>query len=412
MESAKPITLKCGLTLPNRTVKAAMVENLARAPHFLPNEQLLSLYRLWADGGWGMIMTGNVQVDTMHSGGPGDVGVDAGLSDAELVAAFGAWAQSCGTSAASVVQLSHPGRQSPAGAGKRGLFAKTVAPSAVPLRLGTGIVARVGGAIVFGTPRAMTLDDIAAVVAQFARGARICAEAGFAGVEIHGAHGYLLAQFLSESANRRTDAYGGSPEARAKFVVDIVRAVREATAFRKGFCVGIKLNSVDHQSAAALSDCVKQLRLIEQAGVDFIEISGGTYEDPQMILGRQPTEKKSARTVAREAFFLEFARAIRSEFPDTPLMVTGGFRTRTGVEAAVASGDCELVGIARPAVMNPALPSNTLFNPEVSDADATLFSKKIEPPWLAKKLGIMGIGAGFETIWYNGEMKRLVTAKK
>lgn len=118
-----------------------------------------------------------------------------------------------------------------------------------------------------------------------------------------------------------------------------------------------------------------------------------------MILGQQPTEeKRSARTVAREAFFLEFARAIRSEFPDTPLMVTGGFRTRTGVEAAVASGDCELVGIARPAVMNPALPSNTLFNPEISDADATLFAVKIEPPWLAKKLGIMGIGAGFESV--------------
>ncbi|KAK8069733.1 hypothetical protein PG994_006349 [Apiospora phragmitis] len=207
-----------------------------------------------------------------------------------------------------VVQINHPGRQSPRNAGARGLFAPSIAPSAVPLDFGAGLLDRLIGALVLGTPREMTVEEIRLVVGRFAETAKLAAEAGFAGAEIHAAHGYLLAQFLSEKSNKRTDAYGGSPDARAKIVVEIIKAMRAA-------------------SPEELKACLEQLRLIAKAGVDFVEVSGGTYENP---IQKQP-QKKSERTKAREAFFLEFASAVRSEIGgDVPLMVTGGFRSRGG----------------------------------------------------------------------------------
>jgi 2,4-dienoyl-CoA reductase-like NADH-dependent reductase (Old Yellow Enzyme family) len=133
----------------------------------------------------------------------------------------------------------------------------------------------------FGTPREMTTQDIRELVDGFARTAKLSAEAGFAGAEIHAAHGYLLDQFLSPKVNKRTDDYGvGSATKGAKVVVEIIEAMRAAVP--AGFCIGIKLNSVDHQSPEQLAMCIEQLKLITAAGVDFIEISGGTYENPKV----------------------------------------------------------------------------------------------------------------------------------
>ena len=109
-------------------------------------------------------------------------------------------------------------------------------------------------------------------------------------------------------------------------------------------------------------------------------------------------EKKSDRTKAREAFFLEFARAIRSEFPNVPLMVTGGFSSRGGMEQAVADGDCDLIGLGRPAILNPSAPNNVIFNTEVQDQDAVLYRKKNKTPWLMKQLGLRVIGAGIDSV--------------
>ncbi|KAK3328540.1 NADH:flavin oxidoreductase/NADH oxidase [Cercophora scortea] len=405
LKIAEPLTLKCGLTLPNRLCKGATAEGLGDEDR-LPNKKHFALYGTWADGGWGMVLTGNVMVDIDYMGSPNDIAIDDDLPAETTLSAFRAYAQVCNrANTPTIVQICHPGRQSPLGAGRRGLMAKTVAPSAVPMKLGPGLLAWAVGALMFGTPRALEVNEIEAIVAKFARTARITAEAGFAGVELHGAHGYLLAQFLSAQSNKRTDAYGGSPAKRAKIVVDVIKAVRAATP--KGFCVGIKLNSVDHQEGAELEACIEQLRLITDAGVDFIEISGGTYEDPLMSNGGA---KKSARTQAREAFFLEFASRIRSQFPDVHLMVTGGFRSRNGLEAAVTSGDCDLVGIARPAIINPSLPKSIVFNPEVKDQDATLFAKTVPIPWLLKQLSIRFVGAGVDNVWYQGNIKDTVNA--
>ncbi|KAL2146594.1 hypothetical protein VTI28DRAFT_3093 [Corynascus sepedonium] len=417
LQIAQPLTLKCGLTLPNRLVKAAMAEQMAGAKQ-LPDEHLQAVYRHWSTGGWGLIITGHVHVDDAHLGTPSDPAIPPSLPLDSLLPAYSALARAAQgvppgpRKTPTIVQLNHPGRQSPRGAGTRGLFAPALAPSAVPVSLGSGLLAWLARVLAFGTPREMTRTEIATVVSQFARAARVCAEAGFDGVEIHAAHGYLLSQFLSPKSNLRQDEYGGDAQGRARAVVEVVRAVKEAVKEYDGFCVGIKLNSVDHQGTEGdlLADCVEQVRALAEAGVDFIEISGGSYEDMRMVTGNassQAEEQKSERTKAREAFFLEFAKIIRKEVPDVPLLVTGGFSSRGGMDRAVADGDCDLIGLARPSVLNPSLPNNLIFNPEVKDQDAVIYRKKNQAPWIVKFIGISAVGAGMETQWYSEQIQTM-----
>lgn len=230
------------------------------------------------------VSSGNVHTDAMHAGSPNGITLDSDLPDATILSRHAAWAKASGARSrtAAVVQINHPGRQEPAGSSKGGFFNKAIAPSAVPIDIGSGLIACAARKIIFGTPREMSVEEIKQVVGQFARAARFAADGGFDGVQIHGAHGYLVAQFLSAKSNLRTDDYGGTPENRARIVVEIIHAVQEAVKGKDKFCVGIKLNSVDHQSKGELKDCIAQMRLIADAGVDFIEVSGGSFEDPQV----------------------------------------------------------------------------------------------------------------------------------
>lgn len=199
---SKPLTLPSGLVLPNRLAKAAMAESMARDGQ--PTPAMRRAYGAWADGGWGMVLTGNVQVDERYLGQPADTALLDGRED-EMLAAWTEWARACrGTSttttdrrpAAVLVQINHPGRQCPVGAGSRGLFAKSLAPSPVPLRLGAGPMAWLMSALLFGTPREMTVADIDDVVRRFAKTARISAEAGFDGVEIQYVFLFFFPYFL------------------------------------------------------------------------------------------------------------------------------------------------------------------------------------------------------------------------
>ena len=221
---------------------------------------------------------GNVQVDVRYLGTPRDNTVDPKAED-EIKKHWKIWASSSTKHDTPIVmQLNHPGRQSPLGAGSRSYLAKNLAPSPLPLSFGPGILAKISSRVIFGTPQEMTQADIDEVVGQFIYASRLAADTGFSGVQLHAAHGYLLAEFLSPDANLRTDKYGGSPDARAKIIVDIVRDIRAAVPDK--FCIGIKLNSVDHQSPEKLKGCIEQIRSIVSAGVDFVEISGGSYENP------------------------------------------------------------------------------------------------------------------------------------
>ncbi|KAJ1327024.1 dimethylglycine catabolism A [Microdochium nivale] len=417
LQIAQPITLPCGLRLPNRLVKAAMAENMAAAATGLPGNDFVRVYDEWAQGGWGMVLTGNVMVDHKWLGDARDTAYShAAEHGGQQLALWKEWATACRNSTSpTIVQINHAGRQAVTQAKARGWFDKPIAPSAIPLDFGDSLVHRLAVTLSFGNPRAMTQDDIDSVVAGFASTAKLAHEAGFAGVQVHAAHGYLLAQFLSPKSNQRTDAYGGSARARAKIIVDIIRAVREVVP--KEFCVGLKLNSVDHQSAEHLQACLEQLDEITTAGIDFLEVSGGNYEDPTFLVNRehhelerqqqkQQSTEKSERTKAREAFFIEFAEAIRAAIPgNVPLVLTGGFRTRAGMESAMADNACDMVGVARPAVMNPRWARDVLLNPAVADEDARIAVKVVPAPAAQKLVGVKALGASAEAAWYSAKIR-------
>ncbi|MDR8014503.1 NADH:flavin oxidoreductase/NADH oxidase family protein [Ectopseudomonas guguanensis] len=327
-----PLVLPNGSIIPNRIAKAAMEENMADAEH-APSEHLMRLYQAWAEGGAGLLISGNVMVDSRAMTGPGGVV----LEDAAQLARFQRWARIGRAQDAQFwLQINHPGRQMQANLGQ-----PTWAPSTVALELGN-LSRR------FATPQAMTPAMIDEVIARFTQTARLGEQAGFSGVQIHAAHGYLLSQFLSPLTNQRSDQWGGSLENRARLLLEIVKAVRAAVA--PGFAVAVKLNSADFQRGGFSADDAQQVvRLLGGLKVDLVELSGGSYEAPAM-----QGQARDGRTLAREAYFLEFAREIRA-VASMPLMVTGGIRRAPVAEQVLASG-IEMVGIGTALSIDPNLP--------------------------------------------------------
>jgi 2,4-dienoyl-CoA reductase-like NADH-dependent reductase (Old Yellow Enzyme family) len=364
---AAPLTLPCGATLPNRIAKAAMTEGLA-TPLGLPTPELERLYGLWSDGGAGLLLSGNIQVDADHLERPGNVIIDR-EPDAAMREALSRWAQA-GTRNGNHLwaQISHAGRQT-----QRNVNPHPKAPSAVKLGLPGGQ---------FGEPVALTVAEIGEIVRRFGVCAAAVKEAGFTGVQVHAAHGYLLSEFLSPRSNRREDPYGGVLPNRARALLEAVASVRAAVG--PGFPVAVKLNSADFQKGGfAFEDSLQVARWLEEAGVDLIEISGGTYEQPKLlgVEGIEAEEKQNVResTLMREAYFVDFALAMQEQVT-VPLMVTGGFRRRDAMEQAVASGGADLVGLGRPMCVVTDAPAQLLEGleelPRYEDRLALL------PPWL------------------------------
>ncbi|BBY28920.1 NADH:flavin oxidoreductase/NADH oxidase family protein [Mycolicibacterium sediminis] len=320
----EPLTLPCGQVLPNRIMKAALSEALGNAAH-APDHRLERLYSTWSAGGYGLVVTGNVMVDRTQLGEPGNVVIE----DERDLDALSRWAKATKDGGVPIwVQLNHPGRQSnPLALGHR-----PVAPSAIPLTLPGS-----------PTPRELTSAEIEDVIERFATAAAVCETAGFDGVQIHGAHGYLVAQFLSPLSNQRDDEWGGDPERRMRFLIEVVRRVRARVS--PGFAVGLKLNSADFQRGGFTEDESRGvLAALAGEGLDLIEVSGGGYETPAMMGAAADSTK------AREAYFLEYARTVRAVVGDVPIAVTGGFRSRAAMTEAVAGGECDVIGLGRPTV--------------------------------------------------------------
>jgi 2,4-dienoyl-CoA reductase-like NADH-dependent reductase (Old Yellow Enzyme family) len=336
MKLFTPLTLPNGAVIPNRLAKAAMEENMADADH-APSNALLRLYEAWAGGRAGLILTGNVMVDSRAMTGPNGVVLE---DDAHLDR-FRQWARIARAHGAHAwLQINHPGRQMQAALGQG-----TLAPSAVALDLGAL-------SSQFPVPREMSAEDIADVRQRFTRSAQLAQQCGFTGVQIHAAHGYLLSQFLSPITNKRQDQWGGSIENRARLLVEIVRSVRSAVSPQ--FVVAVKLNSADFQRGGFSPDDAKRVvELLNPLGVDLVELSGGSYEAPAM-----QGQARDGRTLAREAYFLEFARDIAA-IAHMPLMVTGGIRRRAVAEQVVESG-IAMAGIATALAINPNLPGDWL----------------------------------------------------
>ena len=342
---AQPLTLPCGVTLPNRLCKSAMTEGLAD-PRLYATERHNRLYRQWSEGGVGLSITGNVQIDRRVLERPGNVCIDPAepyRTGHEGFERLRAWA-AAGTVAGNQLwmQISHAGRQSPWYVAKQPL-----APSEVQLDL-------MGN---YRRPRALTEAEILDFIRRFADVARVARETGFTGVQIHSAHGYLLSSFLSPVTNVRTDAWGGSLENRARFLLETLRAVRKAVG--ADFPVGVKLNSDDFRRGGfAFEDCLQLVEWLNAESVDLLEVSGGTYEQPKLLgfEGRaEDAAPMKASTAKREAYFLEYAAAIR-KVAKMPILMPGGFRSRAGMEAALESGDVDVIGLARPLCTEPDLP--------------------------------------------------------
>ena len=367
-------------TFQNRVIKGAMSEALANTAGE-PNHLHLGLYGAWAKGGLGCAITGNVMVDARAKNEPGVVIVETERDLAKLKQ----WAD-LGKQHGMVqlIQLSHPGRQCP-----KGLNKETVAPSAVPFSAML--------ATTFATPRALREDEILDLIQRFATSAAICEKAGFEGVQLHGAHGYLISEFLSPLTNKRTDQWGGSIENRTRFLLEIYKAVRAATS--ESFIISVKLNSADFQKGGITEEeVISVFKAIDEAGIDLIEISGGTYEAPAMAGAKSNQRKES--TIAREAYFLDFAEKIRKEVK-CKLMVTGGFRTVKGMNAALESGACDFIGIARPLAVETDLTDRLIAGQDVKYAVNPI---KTGIPFV-DKMAIM------EIIWYAAQFKAIGEGK-
>src|SRR5690554_2857851 len=371
----QPFTLPSGAVVKNRLFKSAMSEGLGTWDNRM-TPQLIRLYDRWARGGVGLLVTGNVMVDRRHLGEPGNLVME----DERDFPMLKQWAQAGTQNDTQLwVQLNHPGKQV-----LRTLVKDPVGPSAIPFAPELRNV--------FATPRALTEEEILDIIQRFGRSAAIAKKAGFSGVQIHGAHGYLVSQFLSGHHNQRTDQWGGNAENRRRFVLEVYKEIRRQVG--DAFPVGIKLNSADFQRGGFTEEeSLEVIRELSAAGMDLIEISGGTYEEPAMT-GKKYPKKES--TLKREAYFLEFAEKAR-QTTSTPLVVTGGFRSPEGMEGALASGAVDFVGIARLLAIEPEAPKRLLSGQPSRH--------QVKP--ISTGIKMVDDAAMMEVMWYGRQLRRL-----
>ncbi|HTP78318.1 MAG TPA: NADH:flavin oxidoreductase/NADH oxidase family protein [Rhizomicrobium sp.] len=343
---AAPLRLPSGTVLSNRLAKAAMSEGLADADNFA-TARLETLYMRWASSGAGLLLSGNIQVDRWHLERPGNVVLEdeSGVPALKRMVAAGRsqgahyWAQ-----------ISHTGRQVDSAINNEPL-----APSSVEIDVVRGI------GFSFAKPRAMTEREIERAISQFATTARLTKAAGFTGVQIHAAHGYLPSQFLSPLSNVRTDRWGGSLENRSRFLIETIAAVRSAVG--PDFPVSIKLNASDFQKGGFTNaECIQLVTWLNGSSLDLLELSGGSLEQPKQVgasLKDEGIDGRKSSTVKREAYFLEFAAAVRA-VAKMPVMVTGGFRSVPAMTTALKSGELDLIGMGRPFLSDPSIAAKLL----------------------------------------------------
>jgi len=323
------LTLPCGVTLKNRLVKSAMTERISNK-NFEPTIEHEQLYEQWANTGAGLLVTGNVMIDRKHLESAGNVCFD----DEKMLPRLKRWAETGKRNGNHIwVQISHAGRQTNKFSARRPL-----APSEVQLK-------KIG---LFGKPKAMSEKDIQEVIQGFIKAAKLAKEAGFTGVQIHSAHGYLLSQFLSPTTNLRNDQWGGSIENRSRLLITIIRGIRKEVG--AGYPIAVKLNSSDFQKGGFTEEeSLEVIKMLDNEKIDLLEISGGTYEKVAFFLMNEDHVKSS--TKKREAYFIDFAKKVR-KISKVPLLVTGGFRSYDFCNEVLANGELDLVGMARPFITN------------------------------------------------------------
>lgn len=362
----------------------------------VPGEELCRLYEIWSDGGAGMLLSGNIMVDRHHLERPGNVVIDR-PPDLEMRQALKRWASSATRKGNHFwAQISHAGRQT-----QKMVNAKPKAPSAVKLALPGGQ---------FGEPVELNCGEIEDIISRFGICAAAVKEAGFTGVQVHAAHGYLLSQFLSPRSNRRTDEFGGALANRARPLLAIIEEIRSTVG--PDYPISVKLNSADFQKGGfAFEDSLQVAKWLEAASVDLIEISGGTYEQPKLlgIDGMEEEENQNipASTLMREAYFVDFAMAMRKELK-IPLMVTGGFRQSIAMKQAIESGGADVIGLGRPMCVMTDAPNQLLNGIDELpryESQLALFPKWLS--WLTKLKILRTVSSFAVQYWYYGQIDSL-----
>ncbi|MCC5889206.1 MAG: NADH:flavin oxidoreductase/NADH oxidase family protein [Alkalibacterium sp.] len=370
-----PLTLTNGQNIKNRLFKAAMSEALASKDHN-PNEYHQVLYRKWAEGGSGIVVTGNVMVDRNALGEPGNVVLDSKSNRNNFIS----WSNAGTVNNTNLwMQLNHPGRQSP-----KSVSAQPVAPSAVPFDSNLKQF--------FNPPRELTKREIDRLIEKFGEAAQLAKETGFSGVQIHGAHGYLVSQFLSPITNRRTDEFGGDLTGRMLFLKKIYLEMRRKAG--ETFPIGLKLNISDFtEGGFNEKESLTVMKKMSDLGIDLIEISGGNYDNPKMF-------KASSD---EEVFFIDYVKEIRHRL-DTLIVITGGFRKLSTMEKALNSHYTDMIGLARPLALKP----------ELSNALVSRQTKTIELPRLTTGLPAIDdkIGGLIGISYYEQQMARIAEGKE
>ena len=362
----------------------------------VPGEELCRLYEIWSDGGAGMLLSGNIMVDRHHLERPGNVVIDR-PPDLEMRQALKRWASSATRKGNHFwAQISHAGRQT-----QKMVNAKPKAPSAVKLALPGGQ---------FGEPVELNCGEIEDIISRFGICAAAVKEAGFTGVQVHAAHGYLLSQFLSPRSNRRTDEFGGALANRARPLLAIIEEIRSTVG--PDYPISVKLNSADFQKGGfAFEDSLQVAKWLEAASVDLIEISGGTYEQPKLLgidgMEEEENQNIQASTLMREAYFVDFAVAMRKELK-IPLMVTGGFRQSIAMKQAIESGGADVIGLGRPMCVMTDAPNQLLNGIDELpryESQLALFPKWLS--WLTKLKILRTVSSFAVQYWYYGQIDSL-----
>ncbi|KJE37171.1 oxidoreductase [Thalassospira sp. HJ] len=357
----RPLELPSGVILKNRIAKSAMSDSLGDGTGH-PTRAQNRLYRQWAEGGVAVSIIGEVQGHPGYAEKPGNLVLDT-AADLER---FRALAREGSVNGSSFwPQLGH------AGALAYAPTSTPKGPSALDL---SGL-----------TCAALTVDEIHDIPKRFAKTAELAKRAGFGGVQIHAAHGFLLSQFLSPLFNKRRDEYGGAIANRMRLLLETVDAVRAAVG--PEFVVAIKLNATDQlEGGLSQDDALAVVAALDSSSIDLIDISGGTYF---------PGAKAASDGTGGGPYFLEFVRKARKH-TSKPLMLTGGFKTYAQAEDAVASGAIDIVGLARALVIEPALPNIW----QLSDPKDPVFPRFESAP------------AGGITAWYTMRLTALAEGKE
>jgi len=369
--------LPCGLSLKNRLVKSAMTERMSNKK-LEPTENHHHLYELWAKTGAALLITGNLMVDPVHRESAGNVYA----GDENMIPKLQDWATAAKNGDTQVwVQLSHAGRQT-----NKFLTLHPLAPSKVQLR-------KLG---LFGRPKTMSEEEIEGVIQQFVKAALNCKAAGFTGIQIHAAHGYLLSQFLSPITNLRKDQWGGNLENRSRLLLRIVEECRQALG--EEFPISVKLNSSDFQRGGFSEEDSLQVIQMLDGKIDLLEISGGTYEKLVFFEMNKDLDRVKDSTQQREAYFIEFSKKVRS-LSKLPLLITGGFRSVDFCNQVLSNAELDFVGMARPFITN--------FN----DIPAFLKNDIAKLENLVVRTGIKAIDDSAEGGYYARQLIRIAKGK-